>query len=299
MKTRDPLLSLVLRPDAVRSLVPQTSSRFEVVDATAARGLWMLCWWGEDLDPLQDPALVEKAVRVAQNTPGRVCIGLTALPDGLASYRWRPLSTPSDTLLGLLVERRIAGKVAGQRPALWRGFPVSDGGRRETIPVLPAGAPWLPAALSAKLVRTLRRGRFGRQAEADWSPPDTVPLRLVEQGDGQLALALGHRVPARVKADVILGLAFTRPFWRARPLTRHSDGRGLVLDGAGSPLAYALSAGLPGMVEVRVAIDAAVRSHRRWDGHPAPVVSGDGPGWIDLPVLPPPSIWPDAEAGPE
>jgi hypothetical protein len=281
-----PELSLHLRPDATGRLARQTIGDYELATPDRARGRLLLSWWGDDPNPLSDPALVEKAILVAQHSPQPVVVGLAGLAGAFGSYRWRGLSSHDGPLLGVLAERRAIAAAAGRRPVLWRAFPATTGGGVSAVPAFPA-APRV--SLEWLLRRRPARGAAD-PAQESWAPPGTTEVWLADTDRG-IALTVGRR-PADARRVVLLGRAFTEPFWRTTPLTRDPSGRGLVIGGAGTAVCFALTAGLPGMVEMHVAIETTRSS---WpvgiaDSLPALLI-GDSPAWVDVPNLPPSGIW--------
>lgn len=256
--------------------------------APRPEGRWSVLWWGEDEAPLADPAFLDKAAEVARHSPEPVFVGLTAG----GGHSWRPAEPPPGApMLGVLVGPGLLPRLAGERPRLWRSFPVGAGG----------GTPAVPRQVTGRRSRLRRRpappapgtglacGGPDLDQGAAWTPPETAPLWL-EVHEGDVRLHAGDRLPESGRAVALLGRVFTRPFWRTVPAA--SDGRGLHLGGAGDPVGHVLSAGLPGMVELHAALEAALAEL----GIPAPsppLLQGEGgPAWIDVPELPPDRIWP-------
>jgi glycosyltransferase involved in cell wall biosynthesis len=119
-----------------------------------------------------------------------------------------------------------------------------------------------------------------------WTPPETAPLWLVRR-DRDLFLVVGDERPAGGdETSRLLGRVFTRPFWRTIPVV--SDGRGLQLGAEGDAVGHVMSAGLPGMVELHAALEAALAESEVHEPGGRPLLQGDtGPAWVDLPHIPP------------
>ncbi len=257
--------------------------------STRAGGRWSVLWWGEDEGPLADPGFLGKAAEVARHSPEPVFVGLSA-GDG---HSWRPADpVPGAPMLGALVQSGLLPRLAGQRPRLWRSFPVGAGG----------GTPGVPRHVVGR--RSLLRGRRLPSAPTRgfvcdgpnldqapaWTPPETAQLWFVPHDD-DVRLHVGDRPPDAGPDATLLGRVFTRPFWRTLPVV--SDGRGLHIGEAGDAVGHVLSAGLPGMVELHVVLEAALAELGIHAPDPPLLQGQGGPAWIDLPELPPDRIWPD------